>query len=146
MDRLDAKRIDKVLGALGAWCREEPRIRGLAIVGSWDAVDRQHAEADLDLVLLVESPDAFRLEPGWMAAIDWSAAGLGPGHWSECDYGAVCSRHLSFEDGAQIEVSFVGPEWAATDPVHPTARRMAGNGMRVVHDPDGQLGKLTAML
>ncbi len=146
MGRLDAQRIEQVLEALGAWCRDEPRIKGLAVVGSWDAVDREHAEADLDLVLLVDDPDAFRLEPEWMAAIDWSAAGLGPGHWSECDYGAVCSRHLSFEDGAAIEVSFVGPDWAATDPVAPTARRMAGNGMRVVHDPDGHLGGLMGVL
>ncbi|MDX2156868.1 MAG: hypothetical protein SFW09_10205 [Hyphomicrobiaceae bacterium] len=146
MCKFDAQRIEQLLTALKTWSTGNVRIKGLALVGSWGETDRLHAEADLDLVLIVDDPDRFRTESAWMGEIDWPAAGLGLGHWSECDYGRVCSRHLKFEDGAAVEVSFVAPSWAAIDPVDPATRRVAGNGMRVVHDPDGLLGKLVAVL
>lgn len=146
MCNFDAQRVEKLLSALKAWSGDEPRVKGLALVGSWDAGDRQHAEADAEIVLIVDDPDGFRTKSAWMAEIDWAAAGLGPGHWSECDYGRACSRHLSFEDGAEVEVSFVPPSWASVDPVDPITRRVAGNGMRVVHDPAGLLGRLVTVL
>jgi uncharacterized protein len=146
MCKFDAQRIEQLLSALKTWSVGSRRIKGLALVGSWDETDRQHAEADLDLVLVVDDPEHFRVDPSWMTEIDWKAAGLGPGRWTECDYGGACSRHLKFEDGSAVEVSFVAAEWAAVDPVQPTTRRVAGNGMRVVHDPDGLLGRLVAML
>lgn len=146
MCNFDAQRVEKLLSALKAWSDGEPRVKGLALVGSWDAGDRQHAEADADIVLIVDDPDGFRTESAWMTEIDWAAAGLGPGHWSECDYGRACSRHLKFEDGAEVEVSFVPPSWASVDPIDPITRRVAGNGMRVVHDPTGLLGRLVMVL
>ena len=81
-----------------------------------------------------------------MGAVDWKSAGLETGHWSDCDYGSACSRHLTFDNGAEIEVSFVPPTWTATDPVDPTTRRVASDGLRVVHDPSGRLGRLLAVL
>src|SRR5262249_41227513 len=108
--------------------------------------DRQHAEADVDIVLVVDDPDRFRTETSWIAEIDWADAGLGPGRWSECDYGRACSRHLKFADGAEVGVSFVPPSWASTAPIDPVTRRVAGHGMRVVHDPSGLLGRLIAVL
>jgi hypothetical protein len=146
MCNFDAQRVEKLLSALKTWSGGEPRVKGLALVGPWDAGDRQHAEADADVVLIVDDPAGFRTDAAWMTQIDWAAAGLGPGRWSECDYGRACSRHLSFEDGAEVEVSFVPPSWASIDPVDPITRRVAGKGMRVVHDPAGLLGRLLTVL
>ncbi|MEZ5816501.1 MAG: hypothetical protein R3D44_05425 [Hyphomicrobiaceae bacterium] len=146
MCNFDEERVEKLLSALQRWSDGNASIKGLALVGSWGDEDRQHAEADADLILIVDEPDAFRSRSDWMEEIDWKLAGLGPGHWSECDYGGVCSRHLKFADGAEIEVSFVGEDWASIAPIHPATRRMAGNGMRVVHDPDGLLGRLLTAL
>lgn len=146
MGNFGAQRLEQLLAALQTWSGKEARIKGLALVGSWDASDREHAEADADIVLLVDDPDLFRSGSKWMAEIDWGAAGLGQGHWTECDYGKACSRHLKFMDGAAVEVSFVPPTWAAVDPVDPVTRRIAGHGMRVVHDPDGLLGRLVTAL
>jgi hypothetical protein len=146
MCNFDAQRVERLLSALKAWAGGEPRVMGLALVGSWDAGDRQHAEADADIVLIVDDPDRFRRETSWIGEIDWAEAGLGPGRWSECDYGRACSRHLKFEDGAEVEVSFVPPSWASVDPIDPVTRRVAGHGMRVVHDPAGLLGRLIAVL
>jgi len=146
MCNFEAQRVEQLISALKGWSVRSNRVRAMALVGSWSREDRDHAEADADLVMVVDDPELFRTEAGWMGEIDWTSAGLGPGRWSECDYGRVCSRHLTFDDGAEIEVSFVKPEWAATDPVDPVTRRVAGNGMRVVHDPDGLLGRLLAVL
>lgn len=146
MANFDATRIEQLLSTLKAWSEGNSGVQGLALVGSWSPEDRQHAEADADVVLLVDDPDGFRNDSAWMAEIDWTAAGLGPARWSECDYGAVCSRHLTFADGAAVEVSFVPPAWASVDPVDPITRRVAGNGMRVVHDPSGLLGRLLTVL
>lgn len=146
MCNFDAQRVEQLLSALKTWSGKNPCVKGMALVGSWAAEDRDHAEADADIFLVVDDPQFFRTESAWMGEIDWIAAGLGPGHWSECDYGRICSRHLKFSDGAEVEVNFVPPEWASVDPVDPVTRRLAGNGMRVVHDPEGILGRLLAVL
>lgn len=146
MCNFDAQRVERLLSTLKSWSDRQPRVKGVALVGSWDSTDRQHAEADADIVLIVDDPNGFRTESRWMTEIDWTAAGLGQGRWSECDYGRACSRHLQFDDGAVVEVSFVSPSWASVDPVDPTTRRVAGRGMRVVHDPDGLLGRLVTVL
>jgi hypothetical protein len=146
MCNLDARRVELFLSALKTWACTEQRVKGLALVGSWSREERDHAEADADVVLIVEDPDHFRTQSAWITDIDWEAAGLGSGRWSECDYGPACSRHLTFADGAEIEVSFVGARWASVNPVDPATRRIAGNGMRVVHDPEGLLGRLLTTL
>jgi hypothetical protein len=43
-------------------------------------------------------------------------------------------------------VSFVAPDWASVTPIDPGTRRVAGEGLRVVHDPEGLLGRLVVML
>lgn len=146
MCNFDARRVEQFLSALQTWARNNQRVKGLALVGSWSREDRDRAEADADVVLVVDEPSYFREKSAWMDDIDWGSAGLGPGRWSECDYGSACSRHLKFNDGAEIEVSFVGERWASVDPIDPATRRIAGNGMRVVHDPDGLLGRLLTAL
>ncbi|MGD9805981.1 MAG: hypothetical protein AB7E81_08685 [Hyphomicrobiaceae bacterium] len=146
MCNFDARRVEQFLSTLKAWAGNNQRVKGLALVGSWGADDRDRAEADADIVLIVDEPDHFRAQSAWMGDIDWGAAGLGGGRWSECDYGPICSRHFKFDDGPEIEVSIVGAQWAAVDPIHPVTRRVTGNGMRVVHDPDGLLGRLLTTL
>lgn len=145
MRNLDAVQIEQFVGALKSWTNVNPAIKGIALLGSW-ATSRQHAEADMDVVLIVDDPDRFRSEATWMSEIDWPAAGLGPGRWTDCDYGRACSRHLKFADGCEVEVSFVDPGWASVDPVDPITRRITADGMRVVHDPSGLLGRLIVAL
>lgn len=146
MQDLDARQLEQLLSALKDWCASEVRVKGMALVGSWDQTDRSHAEAHADLVLLVDEPTAFGSGSDWMTAIDWSKAGLGAGRWSECDHGLACSRHLTFSGGTEVEVSFVSGDWASTDPLDPSTRRMAGNGIRVLHDPEGLLTRLVKVL
>lgn len=145
MCNFDAQQIEQLIGALKAWSQSDDEVKGLALVGSW-AEGRAHAESDVDFVCVVREPDRFRQDSGWMSAIDWPKAGLTQGHWSDADYGHACSRHLTFESGAEIEMSFVPPAWARVDPIDPGTRRVAQDGMRVVHDPEGLLGRLVKEL
>jgi uncharacterized protein len=146
MCNFDAPRVEQLLTALKDWSQNNQRVKGVALISSWSPEERLHAEADADIVLVVDNPGLFRQQSAWMDEIDWAAAGLGTGRWTECDYGNACSRHLTFDDGAEVEVSFVPPAWTAIDPVDPATRRIARNGMRVVHDPEGLLGRLVAVL
>lgn len=146
MREFDAGRIELFLSAFKSWAHTSRRVKGIALVGSWSKEERDHAEADADVVLVVDEPAFFRTHSDWMSEIDWGAAGLSEGRWSECDSAAACSRHFTFGDGAEVEVSFVGEDWASVDPIDPAVRRIAGNGMRVVHDPSGLLNRLLATL
>lgn len=145
MRNLDAVQVEKFVSVLKAWSSINRDIKGIALLGSW-ANSRLHAEADMDVVLIVDDPDRFRSQSSWMTDIDWQEAGLGPGHWTECDYGRACSRHLTFADGAEVEVSFVDPAWASVTPIDPATRRVTADGIRVVHDPVGHLGRLIVAL
>ncbi len=146
MHSLSAQQTEKIITAIKNWSNTTQSVKAAAVVGSWSDADRAHAEADLDLVLVVDDPDRFRTDVAWMAEMDWQAAGLGQGHWSDCDYARACSRHLKFDDGTEVEVSFVPPDWARIDPLDNDTRRIAGNGMRVIHDPLGLLQRLLTMV
>lgn len=145
MRSLSRDQLEQLLSALKAWSTKSRNVQGLALVGSW-AEGREHAEADVDLVCIVDDPDRFRVDSGWMAEVDWPSAGLSVGHWTDTDYGAARSRHLTFGGGEEVELSFVRPDWACVMPVDPGTRRVAGSGMRVLHDPRGLLGRLLVAL
>jgi uncharacterized protein len=145
MRPMSATQVEQLLGALTSWSARRVGVDGLALVGSWAAA-RDHAECDVDLVCIVDDPDAFRSAHDWMTEIDWQAAGLDIKGWTDVDYGKARSRHLVFDGGEEIEMSFVEKIWAATSPVDPATRRIAGDGLRVLHDPHGLLGRLIVAL
>lgn len=145
MRAMPREQVERLLSALKSWSAHAPGVHAMALVGSW-AQGREHAEADVDLVCIVENPDAFRADSGWMCEIDWPSAGLSVGRWSDVDYGRARSRHLAFASGEEVEVSFVDKNWAAVDPIDSGTRRVAADGMRVIHDPRGLLGRLLVAL
>src|SRR3712207_1409851 len=61
-------RIEEVLGRTVAWARQQPDIRGLALVGSW-ARGGARADSDVDLVVLTSRRDRYLEEDGWTAAL-----------------------------------------------------------------------------
>lgn len=145
MRAMSREQIEKLLDALRRWSESCEHVQGLALVGSW-AAGREHAEADLDVVCIVNDPERFRADATWMSEVDWPSAGLSVGHWTDVDYGTARSRHLKFGGGEEVEMSFVSPAWAEVCPVHPSTRRVASDGMRVLHDPNGLLGRLLIAL
>ena len=55
--------VERLLAAILAWV-EHASVRGLALVGSY-ARDAAREDSDVDLVMLVESPDSF-VRGGWL--------------------------------------------------------------------------------
>ena len=145
MRTIESARAEQLLNALKSWSGKTQGVDALALVGSW-AAGREHAESDIDVVCIVDNPERFRANSDWMAEIDWPSAGLEVGRWTDVDYGQARSRHLSFAGGEEVEMSFVAACWAAVDPVDPGTRRVAADGMRVLHDPKGLLGRLLVAL
>ena len=54
----------------------------------------------------------------------------------------VWSCHIFFWPAAQVELSFAGARWAATDPVDAGTRRVVQEGFVVIVDKDGLLRRL----
>jgi hypothetical protein len=128
-------RVGQVLELASDWARQRPDIRGLALVGSW-ARGTARPDSDVDLVVLTTAGDDY------LAGDDWTAA-LGATRIVRTQrWGPVTERRLLLEDGLEVEVNVTGPAWAATDPLDPGTRRVAADGMRILHDPDGRLTAL----
>ena len=146
MHTLDSSQLEQLLTNLKSWSAAHPRIDALALVGSWSTTTREHAECDVDLVCVVDDPEQFRGEHGWMREIDWPSAGLSFIGWTDVDSGRARACHLTFDGGEEIEIAFVDHAWASSDPVDPVTRRIAGEGLRVLHDPQEVLGRLLVAL
>lgn len=146
MHAIETPQLERLLAALQSWSTAHPGVDGLALVGSWSPTQRDHAECDVDLVCVVDDPERFRGEHAWMREIDWPAAGLALKGWTDVDSGRARARHLTFDGGEEVEMSFVDRTWANTDPVDPITRRIAGEGLRVLHDPHQVLGRLLVAL
>lgn len=144
MRSMPPAQVEQLLAALKRWSDKCEGVQAVALVGSW--ANGRHAEADIDVVCVVDDPERFRADSGWIAEIDWPSAGLAVGRWTDVDYGRARSRHLSFGSGEEIEMSFVDAGWAEVNPIDQATRRVAADGMRVLHDPDGVLGRLLVAL
>jgi Streptomycin adenylyltransferase len=127
--------IEEVLERAVAWARQQPDIRGLALVGSW-ARGSARADSDVDLVVLTSRRDRYLEDDDWTAALG-SARVLRTETW-----GPLTERRLLLEDGPEVEVGLAEQAWAATNPVDPGTRRVVTDGLRILHDPDGRLAAL----
>jgi uncharacterized protein len=128
-------RVERVLERAVAWARQQPDIRGLALVGSW-ARGSARADSDVDLVVLTSRPGRYLADDHWTAALG-DAEVVHTQAW-----GPLTERRLLVDGDLEVEVGITEPAWAATDPVDPGTRRVVTDGLRILHDPDGRLAAL----
>jgi ribosomal protein S18 acetylase RimI-like enzyme len=131
----------RIVEAIIVWAKVHEDIRGVALVGS-HARGTARLGSDIDLVVLAVSPETFRADGSWIAAIDWPAAGVKVANWADEDYGAVWSRRVWLSSGTEIEISFAPVAWASIAPLDAGTRRVISDGCRILHDPAGSLGRL----
>ena len=131
-------RTESVLKAVLAWAASNDAIRGVALVGS-RARGTARPDSDIDLVLVVVDPEAFRADDSWLDAIDWKSTGVGPTTRRDALYGALWSRHVRVDDGLEVEFGFAPLSWATRDPPDPGTARVISDGCRVLYDPDAML-------
>jgi RimJ/RimL family protein N-acetyltransferase len=104
-------------------------VRALGLVGS-HARGAARADSDVDLVVLADE------------AVDVEA--LGGRLVRTRPWGALTEHRVASDDGLDVEVGVAPTSWAALDPLDDGTTRVAREGLRVLHDPDGLLGALVA--
>lgn len=135
---------ERILQIIVDWAKKQPTFQAVAVVGS-RARGTARAESDIDLVLLVTNPRAFRADVAWLDAIDWNAIGSRPMKWRDEDYGELWSRRLWLEqNGGEFEFGFASPSWADVNPLDPGTRRVIADGCSILHDPKKILRRLCA--
>jgi len=126
-----------ILADVRRWARTRGDVRGVALVGSY-AAGKQRPDSDVDLVIIVEQPDAYRNG-------DWATAAVGGravvGTRAE-SFGDAWSLFVRLAEGPEIEFTFAGPAWADAAPPREEVRRIVRHGCMVLHDPLGELDAL----
>lgn len=132
---------EQVAHAVVRWAKARQDVRGVALVGS-SARGTARPDSDIDIVILAAAPAVFRADLSWLGSIDWPAAGTRVGSWRDEDYGAVWSRHVRLDTQLEVEITFAPLTWANLAPLDSGTRAVIAAGCRVLHDPDGLLGRL----
>src|SRR4051812_39746873 len=115
-----------LLDALTAWAARQPDVHGLAVVGSY-ARGTERPDSDLDLVLLTEDVERYVLSDDWAEPFGQVVASR---RW-----GTLTERRIRTASGLELDVGIAPPTWAATKRVDGGTRRVAREGMRILHDP-----------
>ena len=115
------------------WAAPRPDVRAVALAGS-RARGTPRPDSDVDLVVLVHDPQAYL---GWPAQeLEEAAVDLRTRWW-----GPLLERRFRLPSGLEVELGFAPPSWAAV-PVDAGTRRVVADGLVVLHDPSGLLGRL----
>ena len=128
--------VSAILDGFVTWAMDDPSISAVGLVGSW-ARGEARDESDVDLVVLTTEPDRFLEHDDWFPAVGASAKLI-----RNEDFGVIQERRLLLPSGLEVEVGFGLPSWAATEPVDDGTRRVASEGMTILHDPLGLLRTL----
>ena len=131
------REVEAVVERALAWASSEPTIVGLALVGSW-AAGRAREDSDVDLVVVTRDVDRFVESGDWIGELGADRV------VRTADWGALTERRLATASGLEVEVGFVDPAWAATEPVDDGTRRVVRDGFRVVLDRERRLAALGA--
>lgn len=136
---------DAILRLAASWAATQSDIQGLALVGSW-ARGAARPDSDIDLVILTNDPERYRLNRSWLLDLDWALVGLPVIGWRDADYGALWSRHITLADAVEVEFGFTTPAWAATAPIDVGTRQVASDGLRILYDPHNHFAALMTAL
>jgi hypothetical protein len=125
------------------WVDAHSDLRGLAVVGSW-ARGNARQDSDLDLLILTTDLEGYRRDRAWLSDLGLEEAGYRLTSQRSVQYGVALSWHLNLDPAAEIELTFAGLEWAATNPIDAGTRLVVTDAFRVVLDKDGRLNPLAA--
>jgi predicted nucleotidyltransferase len=126
--------ITDFLDRVTEWAAHQPAIAGVALVGS-HARGEARPDSDIDLVLLCMEPDAFLTETSWInhfGAVETCQTE----HW-----GRVTSLRVYYKACIEVEFGLTSLGWAAL-PVDPGTKHVVAQGMRILWDQAGLLGRL----
>jgi hypothetical protein len=95
--------------------------------------------SDVDLVVLTDVES-------YLDSSDWipSATGQEGRIVRTRRWGPLIERRIRLASGLLVDVGFVPPSWAATDPLDVGTSRVVADGFRILYDPDRVFGRLVA--
>ena len=95
---------------------------------------------DVDFTVLTNDMDAYVTGVAWVEDVAGFRAHLiGTRQW-----GPTERRVMLLPSGFEVEFGFAPPSWADTAPLEEGTAVVVADGMRILHDPDGLLGRLAA--
>ncbi len=140
---IDAERheeFESVRRSIVAWVTATEDVVGAALVGSW-ARGEPGPDSDIDVVVLTEST-------GYATSDRWVPIAVGRhGELARtAQWGPLVERRVRLPSGLEVDIGFVDPSWAATDPVDDGTEQVIGGGCRIWHDPAGHFPNLLAAI
>jgi hypothetical protein len=139
--RTNARRleVERLLDLTQEWAKARTDVRGLALVGSWARGDAR-ADSDVDLVLLTVRKERYVADDDWLRHLGCQAV------VGTAARGPVIERRVRMPSGLEVEFCVAPLYWASLYPVDSGTRRVAEEGMRVLHDPDCLLRALVRVV
>lgn len=127
------KQVQDLLYKVTRWAEDQPKILGLALVGS-QARDEARSDSDVDLILLATEPQIFINDSEWINIF---------GSVKSCvleDWGLVTSLRINYHEGLEVEYGLTSREWA-NEPIDEGTHRVILDGMQILLDKTGLLAK-----
>lgn len=122
-----------ILDAVVTWAQARSDVVAVGLAGS-HARGTAQSSSDVDLVVVVDDPTALLDDDEWLAHFGDVTSVV------DEDWGAVQSRRVHFREGAEVEFGLTTPAWADL-PLDAGTAHVVRDGFRVLHDPDGVLGR-----
>jgi RimJ/RimL family protein N-acetyltransferase len=125
---------EQLLARVAAWASAQTDLVAVALVGS-QARGSARADSDLDLVFLSSEPGRYTQNEDW-------AHELGGEVQASARRGALVEQRVNMPSGPELDVGIGSPQWASVKPLDHGTERVAREGLRILHDPEGLLGRL----
>ena len=131
------RNVERFSSLVRAWAEADQDIEAVALVGSW-ARGTARPGSDVDLILIAGDPGRYLNDDAWLRRFGALRS------VADEDWGVVQSRRAFYEDGLEAEFGLTTARWAAIHPFDAGTARVDRDGMRVLFDRSGDLGRLVA--
>lgn len=130
------REVEEIIALATQWAAGRQDVAALAVVGSW-ARGTGTIESDLDLVLLTESQQRYVRSDEWTRELGTV------GSLRTIQQGVLVERRLATLSALELDITIGSRTWASCEPLDPGTERVVRDGLRILHDPNGALAKLT---
>lgn len=127
---------EAILEKIVKWAENISEVKGVALVGS-HARNKTTKDSDIDIILLVDTPDVFISDVTWLKKIFTGITKYKLEQW-----GIVKTIRVFDKDNNEIELNFAPLSWANTDPVDSGTAKVLEGGIKILYDSDKLFNKL----